>query len=203
MEQETKKKTPLWQKALYVVGGIVILIFLVSGNSSTLSENKKEEIRQTAYSDVLKELETNNYPTGMLGATYYMTQQEIRELFDDIEQFDSDILARQTILYGRPIQVSYHFSDDRLLQIVASFQEQFDSLDEMSATFYQTQEKLDVDYGQMSVTLNEIVPPKGDQWEDQQVLVAKKNLGRASVIHQVSVKDNGIGEQFMMYLSNE
>ncbi len=202
MEQETKKKTPLWQKALYVVGGIAILVFLVS-DSSILSEQTKEEIRQTAYNDVLEELETNGYPTGMLGATYYMTQQEVRELFDDVEQFDSDILARQTTLYGRPIQATYHFSDGRLLQVVASFQEQFDSLDEMSVAFYKTQEKLDADYGQISVTLNEIIPPQGDQWEDQQVLVAKKNLGRTSIIHQVSVQDNGIGEQFMMYLSNE
>lgn len=202
MEQEAKKKTSLWQKVLYVVGGIVILIFLVSGNSSTLSEQEKEGIRQTAYNDVLEELETNGYPTGMLGVTYYMTQQEIRELFDNVEQFDSDILARQTTLYGRSIQASYHFSDGRLMQIVVSFKEQFDSLDEMSAVFYQTQEKLDSNYGQMSVTLNEIIPPQGDQWEDQQVLVAKKKLGRTSIIHQVSVQDNGIGEQLMMYLSS-
>lgn len=202
MEQEVKKKTSLWQKALYVVGGVAILIFLVSGNFSTLSEENKEEIRQTAYSDVLEELESNNHPTGMLGVTYYMTLQEVRELFNDVEQFDSDILARQTTLYGRPVQASYHFSDGRLMQVVASFQEQFNSLDEMSAAFYQTQEKLDADYGQMSVTLSEIIPPQGNQWEDQQVLVAKKNLGRTSIIHQVSVKDNGIGEQFMMYLSS-
>jgi len=201
MEQETKKKSAWWHKLIYVVGGIAISIFL-SGNFSTLSENKKEEIRKMAYSDVLKELRANNYPTGMLGVTYYMTQQEVRELFDDIEQFDSDILARQTTLYGRPVQVTYHFSDKYLSLIVASFQEQFNSLDEMSTAFYETQEKLVDNYGQMSVTLNEIIPPQGDQWEDQQVLVAEKNLGRTSIIHQVSVKDNGIGEQFMMYLSS-
>jgi hypothetical protein len=63
---------------------------------------------ERAYSDIISELEDNGNPTGMFGAKWNMTQNEIAGLFQDLERLDADTLLHERSLYGRPVLASYH-----------------------------------------------------------------------------------------------
>lgn len=201
--ENTKPKKAWWQKKFFFF--ILLFIFILLSRVIILTKQNNQKyggVNELAYEDVLKELISNNHPTGILGGTWYMTQSEVKKISSDIRQLDADILVRSTILYGRPVQANYHFVKGRLFQVTVSFDEQFDSLDELSEAFYSTQEKIDRDYGQMSVKLNELIPAVNGINVDQDVLIAEKNLGRTSITHKIMIKDNGIGEILYMYLSS-
>jgi hypothetical protein len=121
---------------------VVLVLFLtsvaVSGCIST------EQVEQSAYNHVLEELRANDYPTGMFGATWYMTQQDLRNTLSGLYQLDANTLAQTRVLYDRSIQESYHFKSEdfnnRLWLIVVSFTDEFQSPDQFSTAFYRVQD---------------------------------------------------------------
>lgn len=164
----------------------------------------KENIEKKAYDDVIKELHKNGHPVGMFGASWYMTQQEVKNLFENMSQLDSNTLAQDKNLYGRPIQASYHFIDNRLMIIVVSFRDHFRSLKEFANAFYKVQYYLALDYGQMTEPImHDVIPPTNNKWTDQDFLESKKIMGRTALIHTIRIKDNSAGEQIIMYLSKK
>ncbi len=178
-----------------------ILVVLIL-NTAVFGCVSKEEIEEKAYNDVIKELQANGDPIGMFGATWYMTQQETKNLFDSYYKLDTNTLAQARKLYDRPVQASYHFTNNRLMIIVVTFQDEFRSLEEFSDAFYKVQNQLSLDYGQMpEPIIHEIIPPTNDKWIDQDFLESEKKMGRTTLVHQMSIKDNSLGEQIIMYLS--
>lgn len=199
--EDSKSKKAWWKAPLYVFIGLVVFTTIVP---RILSDVSKDEIQEMAYNDVLEELRAENNPTGMLGVTWYMSQQDVKNLFNDYSQLDDDTLVRSAVLYERPIQAAYSFQDDKLIQVIASFKGEVKTLEEMSDLFYATQEHLSSEYGEMpEPTVNEIIPPNNGTWTDQSVLVSKKKMGRTTLVHQIIIKDNSAGEQIYMYLSAE
>lgn len=163
-----------------------------------------EQVRQKAYNDVLEELEANGHPTGMFGATWYMTQQDVRNLLSNLQQLDADTLVQARTLYGRPIQASYHFKDNTLLIIVVSFKEEFYSIQEFAEAFYEVQDDLSRDYGEMPEPIqHDLTPPVNGMWEDQKFLESTKQMGRTILFHRITIKDNGLGEQIGMFLGEK
>lgn len=178
---------------------IVVVIML---NMVILGCISKEEIEKKAYNDVIKELQANGHPVGMFGAKWYMTQQEVKNLFNDCSKLNANTLVQERNLYGRPIQASYHFEDNRLMIIVVTFKDEFRSLQEFAGAFYEVQHQLSLDYGKMPDPLmREIIPPANNKWPDQDFMESKKKMGRVTLIHQIRIQDNGAGEQIIMFLS--
>ena len=134
-----------------------------------------EEIEAKAYSDVIRELEANGNPTGWFGATWYMTQEEVVNLFTNVERLDAKILVQARNLYSRPIQASYHFKDDRLWLIVVSFTDEFRSPEDLADAFYQVQGFLPARYGRMPEPIvHDLIPPTGDTWADQEFVISER-----------------------------
>ena len=117
-------------KLAYIIVVVIILSTVIFGCIS------KENIEEKAYDDVTKELQENGHPVGMFGTTWYMTQQEVKNLFGNISQLNTNILVQERNLYDRPIQASYHFTDNRLMIIVVSFKDNSRSLKEFADAFY-------------------------------------------------------------------
>ena len=133
-----------------------------------------------------------------------MTQQDVRNVLNNCDQLDANTLVQQTILYERPVQVGYFFKDNRLYIIVVSFKEEFTSAEEFADAFYEVQDNLSRDYGQMpEPVMYELTPPANGTWKDQDFLESKKELGRVHLIHQIRIKDNAMGEQILMFLGKE
>lgn len=163
----------------------------------------KEAIEEKAYNDVIKELQANGNPIGMFGATWYMTQQEVKNFFNNCRQLDANTLIQARNLYDRPIQASYHFKDNRLMMIVVSFLDEFRSPEEFADAFYKVQNHLSLDYRQMpEPTVHEITPPTDGKWPDQDFLESEREMGRTTLIHRITIQSNSAGEQILMYLSN-
>lgn len=191
---KTKINTRL--KIAYFIVAVIILSTVIFGCIS------KEEIEEKAYNDVIKELQENGHPVGMFGTTWYMTQQEVKNLFDNISQLNSNILVQEKNHYDRPIQASYHFTDNKLMIIVVSFRDNFRSLKEFADAFYKVQHYLSLDYGQMTEPImHDVIPPTDNKWTDQDFLESKKIMGRTTLVHSIRIKDNNAGEQIIMYLS--
>lgn len=183
-------------KLAYIIVVVIILGTVISGCIS------KEEIEEKAYGDVIKALRANGHPTGMFGASWYMTREEVKNLFNNISQLNSNTLVHEKSLYDRPIQASYHFTDNRLMIIVVSFKDNFRSPKEFSDAFYKVQHYLSLEYGKMPEPLiHEIIPPTKNKWADQEFLESKKKMGRTALVHRVKIQDNSAGEQIIMYLS--
>lgn len=185
-------------KLAYITAVVIILITFIFGCTS------KEKIEEKAYADVIKELQENGHPVGMFGATWYMTQQEVKNLFNNCSQLDSNTLVQERNLYGRPIQASYHFKDNRLMIIVVSFKDKFRSLKEFANAFYKVQTHLSIDYEQIpEPVMHEIIPPTNNKWTDQDFLESEKKMGRTTLVHSIRIQDNSAGEQIIMYLSKK
>lgn len=177
----------------------VLITLALSGCIST------EQIKEKAYNHVLEELKADGHPTGMFGVTWYMTQQDVNTILDDLYQLSDDTLAHERIYYERPVQVSYHFRlDDRLSIIVVTFKDEFSSLEKFSEAFYKVEDYLSRDYGQMpEPVMHELIPPTDEVWKNQEVLESKKQMGRIILIHQIKIKDNALGEQILMFLGKK
>ena len=63
---------------------LVLITLALSGCIST------EQIKERAYNDVLEELKADGHPTGMFGVTWYMTQQDVNTILDDLYQLSDD-----------------------------------------------------------------------------------------------------------------
>ena len=186
------------RKLLILVLAVVLVPAAVTGCIST------EQVEQKAYNYVLEELKAHGHPTGMFGATWYMTQQDVNNLFSSVHQLDADTLVQARTLYDRPIQASYHFKDNRLWLIVVSFKKEFSSAEEFADAFYVVQDYLSRDYGQMpEPIMHELIPPTDEIWKDQKFLESTKQMGRIWLIHRISIKDNALGEQILMFLGKE
>lgn len=186
------------RKLLILVLAVVLVPAAVTGCIST------EQVEQKAYNYVLEELKAHGHPTGMFGVTWYMTQQDVKNVLNNCDQLDANTLVQQTILYERPVQVGYFFKDNRLYIIVVSFKEEFTSAEEFADAFYEVQDNLSRDYGQMpEPVMYELIPPANGTWKDQDFLESKKELGRVHLIHQIRIKDNAMGEQILMFLGKE
>ncbi len=193
-----KSKIDTRLKTAYFIVAVIILNTVIIGCIS------KEEIEGKAYNDVIKELQANGHPIGMFGATWYMTQQEVKNLFNNCSQLNTNILVHERNLYDRPIQASYHFTDNRLMIIVVSFQDEFRSPKEFADAFYKVQNHLSLDYGQIpEPIMHELIPPTDGKWVDQDFLETRKKMGRTTLIHQIKIKNNSAGEQIIMYLSKK
>ena len=187
----------------YSILAIVLALLLVSSFIGC-GQSPKEEIEEKAYNNVIKELQANGNPIGMFGATWYMTQQEVKSLNKDLQQIDANTLIEARRLYDRSIQTTYHFENDRLLLIVASFADTFDSLEGFSDAFYTVQNRLSLDYGQMpEPIMHELIPPTDDKWTDQDFLESEKKMGRIHLVHKIRIQSNSAGEQILMYLSEK
>ncbi|MDP3012595.1 MAG: hypothetical protein Q8M92_00030 [Candidatus Subteraquimicrobiales bacterium] len=185
-------------KLAYIIVVVIILSTVIFGCIS------KENIEEKAYDDVIKELQENGHPVGMFGTTWYMTQQEVKNLFGNISQLNTNILVQERNLYDRPIQASYHFTDNRLMIIVVSFKDDFRSLKEFADAFYKVQHYLSLDYGQMPEPfMHEIIPSTDNKWTNQDFLESEKKMGRTTLVHRIKIKDNSAGEQIIMYLSKK
>ncbi len=192
-------------REMKIFTGIITVGFVLLVISSVLFGCiSTEQVEEKAYNDVLEELRANGNPTGMFGVTWYMTQQDVNETFDDCYQLSSDTLAHEMFYCDRPVQVSYHFTDDRLFIIIVTFNDEFSSLEEFSEAFYRVQDCLSSEYGQMLETImHESIPPVNDKWEDQDLLESEKRMGRIHLIHQITIKDNAAGEQILMFLGEK
>ena len=178
---------------------LIILFIICVATSGCMS---KESAERKAYSDINKELNANGHPTGMFGASWNMNQKEVRWAGKNHKQLDTDTLAMDVILYNRPAQASFHFTDDRLRAIVVTFKDHFLSPDELASAFYKTQDELLLSYGTMSDPVtNKIIAPVNGQWKDQTLIESTKQMGRTNLIHKVAIKNNSAGEQIIMYLS--
>lgn len=177
----------------------VLITLALSGCSSD------EWVKQKAYDHVLEELKTDGHPTGMFGVTWYMTQQDVNKIHDDLYQLIDDALAHEKVYCERSVRVSYHFRlDDRLSIIIVTFMDDFSSLDKFSDAFYEVQNCLSSEYGQMpDSVMHEIIPPADGVWKDQMVLESSKQMGRISLIHRISIQDNALGEQIIMFLGKK
>jgi hypothetical protein len=51
--------------------------------------------------------------------------------------------------------------------------------------------------------MHQLIPPSGEVWADQDFLESTKQMGRISLIHQITIKDNALGEQILMFLGKE
>ncbi len=183
---------------------ITVVLLLITISFSAFSCISAEQVKEKAYSDVLEELKANGNPTGMFGVTWYMTQQDVNEIFDDCYQFSNDTLMHERTYADRLVQVSYHFSDDRLMLIIVTFKDEFSSLEEFSDVFYRVQDYLSREYGQMpEPIMHEIIPPVNDKWGDQDLLKSEKRMGRIHLIHQITIKNNAAGEQILMFLGEK
>lgn len=183
-------------KSAYIIVVVIILSTVIFGCIS------KENIEEKAYDDVIKELQENGHPVGMFGTTWYMTQQEVKNLFSNMSQLNPNMLVQDRTLYDRPIQASYHFTDNRLMIIVVSFKDNFTSLKEFSDAFYKVQHYLSLDHGKMpEPVMHEIIPPTDNKWTDQDFLKSEKKMGRTTLVHRIRIQDNSAGEQIIMYLS--
>lgn len=183
---------------------ITVVFVLLVINSVLFGCISTEQVEEKAYNDVLEELRANGNPTGMFGVTWYMTQQDVNEIFDDCYQLSSDTLAHERIYCYRPVQVSYHFTDNRLMIIIVTFKDEFSSLEEFFKAFYKVQDCLSSEYGRMPEPfMHEIIPPINDNWEDQDLLESEKRMGRVHLIHQIKIKDNAAGEQILMFLGKQ
>ena len=133
-----------------------------------------------------------------------MTQQDVRNSLISCEQLDTNTLVQSRTLYERPVQVAYSFTDNKLLIIVVSLKEEFHSIEEFAEAFYEVQDYLSRDYGQMpEPVMHELMPPTDEIWKDQKVLESKKQMGRINLIHQIKIKDNALGEQILMFLGKK
>lgn len=102
-------KSLTWGALLNHVGLLrqpVLITLALSGCIST------EQIKEKAYNHVLEELKADGHPTGMFGVTWYMTQQDVNTILDDLYQLSDDTLAHERIYYERPVQVSYQYDVD-------------------------------------------------------------------------------------------
>ena len=156
-----------------------------------------------AESEVVKKLRENGHPIGMFGANWDMTQLEVKKLFKNLSQLDANTLAKKSALYDRPMQATFHFKNDRLNIIVVSFMDNFLSLNEFADDFYKVQQNLSMDYGIMpDPIIYELVPPINGKWTDQKFMRSEKKMGRTTLVHRITIKNNSAGEQIMMYLSS-
>ena len=182
----------------------LIIAVIILSTVTFLDASSNERIEQKAYNAVIKELRANGYPVGMFGATWYMTQQEVKNLFKNCYQLSINTLVQERNLYNRPIQASYHFTDNKLMVIVVSFKDDFTSLKAFSDAFYKVQNHLSSDYGPMpEPVMNEIIPPVDNKWTDQDFLKSEKKMGRTTLVHHIKIKNNSAGEQILMYLSKD
>lgn len=181
---------------IYIV--LIIILFSAVGTGCV----SKEKIKEKVCDDIRNELQSSGQPIGMFGASWYMTQQEVKQLFDNCQQLDENRLARETTLYGRPVQANFFFKDDSLFMIVIAFQDYFNSLNEFADAFYKVQENISTDYGKMpEPAMNEISLPVNGKWEDQEFMNSTKKMDRTTISHTLRIQDNGLGEQILMYLS--
>lgn len=68
--------------------------------------------------------------------------------------------------------------------------------------FYKVQNNLDDDYGQSFATkVSELIPPVNNVWIDQKFIVNEIEMGKVILTHQLTIQDNTMGEQIIMYLS--
>lgn len=190
------------KKLIIVVLVLILTPVMVSGCNST------EQAEQSAYNHVLDELRADGHPTGMFGATWYMTQQDLGNILTSLHQLDANTLVQSRTLYDRPIQASYHFKSEdfnnRLWLIVVSFEDEFYSSDQFATAFYTAQDYLSRDYGAIpEPVMHELVPSSNGVWEDQDFLDSTKHMGRVTLIHQITIRDNALGEQILMYLGKE
>lgn len=92
----------------------------------------KESIERKAYDDINNELSASGYPVGMFGTRWFMSSNEVQELFGDCYQSGPNTLAIKREVYGRSAKINYFFTDDKLLFICISFADQFDSIEKLS-----------------------------------------------------------------------
>jgi len=180
---------------------LAIFIFFV-GRALWPNTVDYEAIEEKAYNDVIETLKSSGAPTGMFGSTWYMTQQEVKNLFNDCIQLDANRLVHKGSYCDRPAEVTFDFENDRLLLIITTFPGEFQSPQDFADAFYKVQEKLSLEYGQMPITYD-LSPPVNGKWVDQDFLRSEKKMGRVILIHQIKIKDNAAGEQIMMFLGPE
>lgn len=198
---EVKNKNP-WEKKIISTFLIIIIFTLFINPIFRFIGGEFGE--KTAIRDSLMQLKNENNPIGMFGVKWYMSQEEVKNLYQNTEQVDSETIARLTEFHGRPVKVFYNFTSNKLMQISASFLEKTTSLENMSELFYKTQEKLSEDYGTMSKpVLNEVFSPINGKYIDQEVMISEKQMGRINLVHRIFIKDGGIGEQLYMYLGKQ
>ena len=196
--KSTKKPRSTAQKigsGVAIIVAVVAFVVVYLGAPGFFDESAKS----ATDSRILRELEENGNPTGMFGATWYMSQEEVKDLFGDVYQLDADILGQATEFLGRPIEASYHFREDRLWLITVSFKEQISSLNQLSDRFYLVERDLSQIYGPMRVPrVHEPIPPVDGVWPDQELVESEKRMGHATLLHRVAARNNGIGEQIIM-----
>jgi len=134
------------EKALEISKTTLLFVFFIALlNITGISPPQNvyaTEIEEKAYNDVIKELRAKGHPAGLFGATWHMTQQEVKNLSNNYSQLNNNILVQEKTLYDRPVQVSYHFRDNRLMIIVISFKDNFRSPKELSNAYNKVQHHL-------------------------------------------------------------
>jgi len=179
----------------------LLILSMISVAGCVSKEASIEEAKERAYNDIREELLDNGHPIGMFGVSWNMTQQEVKQLLGNCSQLNTNTIVQEMNFYGRPIKASFHFTENRLLLIVVSFADKFKSVDEYASAFYLVQEQLSLDYGKMpEPVMNDIIPPVNDQWTDQLLIGSSKQMGRTNLTHQITIKNNSMGEQILMYL---
>ena len=176
---------------------LLVLTTLLLASCATKAEHD-------TYGDVLRGLAQNGHPSGMFGATWFMTQQEVWSLFNDARLSDAQTLVQARSLYDRPIEASYQFEGDRLYVIVVSFQDEFGSLNELVDAFYQIQSDLYPTYGQMpEPILHDLLPRTEGRLADQDFIESTKIMGRTTLIHRITITNDIAGEQILMFLTDD
>jgi hypothetical protein len=54
-----------------------------------------------------------------------------------------------------------------------------------------------------SSQINEIQPPVNNIWKDQTIIEYIKKMDKVILEHRLRIQDNALGEQIMLYLTNE
>lgn len=191
----THLKANLKITILYV-SSLSFFVFMLLGASCASVTNIEDKVHQ----DILDELRANNNPIGMMGGTWYMSEQELHSVFPELYSLDINIFQRDTAYYGQAALASYVFQNGLLLQVLITFKNNDHSLGALKNNYERNQTFLSYDYGTMpQYKVSEFLSVQ----ESQEYFLSEKKMGRVVLVHRLVILEGVLGEQIYMYLGQE
>ena len=119
-----------------VIAGIIVVSIVISFSKGCQNQHEhpsplallnqtEQSAKAAAQRDVVQsvaaEARAIKAPSGLLGATWLMTPDQVRSIRPNTSRVDSETLRERAIVFGRPASIDYLFRDNLLTLIIATF----------------------------------------------------------------------------------